>query len=163
MTASIKPLQEAVRSSLRSGIFLFDFTRVVEELVFNSLDARATKVSLERELKSALASRIRGIPIELCSFLQVSVFVGVGRCYLKVVDDGTFLLVFIYRNERLFIFLVHNSELLGTFRFRCIFMVSINVFVGSGITRDGLELVGERYGMHFFVFFFFFFICLHAP
>ncbi|XP_047158413.1 DNA mismatch repair protein MLH3 isoform X4 [Vigna umbellata] len=76
MTASIKPLQEAVRSSLRSGIFLFDFTRVVEELVFNSLDARATKVS---------------------------VFVGVGRSYLKVVDNG------------------------------------------SGITRDGLELVGERY------------------
>jgi len=35
-------------------------------------------------------------------------------------------------------------------------MVSINVFVGSGITRDGLELVGERYGMHFFVFVSFF-------
>ena len=42
--ASIKPLPEALRSSLRSVIFLFDFTRVVEELVFNSLDARATKV-----------------------------------------------------------------------------------------------------------------------
>ncbi|CAJ1930676.1 unnamed protein product [Sphenostylis stenocarpa] len=81
--ASIKPLPGAVRSSLRSGIFLFDFTRVVEELVFNSLDARATKVS---------------------------VFVSIGKCYLKVVDNG------------------------------------------SGITRDGLELVGERYGMHFFVF-----------
>nr|KYP66578.1 DNA mismatch repair protein mutL [Cajanus cajan] len=74
--ASIKPLPEAVRSSLRSGIFLFDFTRVVEELIFNSLDARATKVS---------------------------VFVSTGSCYLKVVDDG------------------------------------------SGITRDGLQLVGERY------------------
>ncbi|KAL9328310.1 hypothetical protein ACSQ67_003313 [Phaseolus vulgaris] len=76
MMASIKPLPETVRSSLRSGIFLFDFTRVVEELVFNSLDARATKVS---------------------------VFVSIGKCCLKVVDDG------------------------------------------SGITRDGLELVGERY------------------
>ncbi|XP_027359794.1 DNA mismatch repair protein MLH3 isoform X2 [Abrus precatorius] len=74
--ASIRPLPEAVRSSVRSGIFLFDFARVVEELLFNSLDARATKVS---------------------------VFVSVGNCYLKVVDDG------------------------------------------SGITRDGLELVGERY------------------
>ncbi|KAG4403644.1 hypothetical protein GLYMA_01G158400v4 [Glycine max] len=74
--ASIKPLPEAVRSSLRSGIFLFDFTRVVEELVFNSLDARATKVS---------------------------VFVSTRSCYLKVVDDG------------------------------------------SGIPRDELELVGERY------------------
>lgn len=44
MTTSIRPLSEAVRSSLRSGIFLFDLTRVVEELVFNSLDAGATKV-----------------------------------------------------------------------------------------------------------------------
>ncbi|XP_061346039.1 DNA mismatch repair protein MLH3 isoform X2 [Gastrolobium bilobum] len=74
--ASIRPLPEAVRSSVRSGIFLFDLARVVEELVFNSLDARATRVS---------------------------VFVSIGSCYIKVVDDG------------------------------------------GGITRDGLELVGERY------------------
>ncbi|KAL1354261.1 hypothetical protein AAHE18_05G029500 [Arachis hypogaea] len=58
---SIRPLPEAVRSSVRSGIFLFDSTRVVEELVFNSLDAGATKVS---------------------------VFVSIGSCYVKVVDDG---------------------------------------------------------------------------
>ncbi|XP_050906323.1 DNA mismatch repair protein MLH3 isoform X3 [Lathyrus oleraceus] len=74
--ATIRPLPESVRSSIRSGISLFDFTRIVEELVFNSLDARATKVS---------------------------VFVNIGSCFLKVVDDG------------------------------------------DGITRDGLELVGERY------------------
>ncbi|KAK7816296.1 dna mismatch repair protein mlh3 [Quercus suber] len=73
---SINPLPEAVRSSVRSGIILFDITRVVEELVFNSLDAGATKVS---------------------------VYVGVGTCYVKVEDDG------------------------------------------SGITRDGLVLLGERY------------------
>ncbi|KAJ4714043.1 DNA mismatch repair protein MLH3 [Melia azedarach] len=72
----IKRLPEAVRNTVRSGIFLFDLTRVVEELVFNSLDAGATKVS---------------------------VFVGVGTCYVKVMDNG------------------------------------------SGICRDGLELVGERY------------------
>lgn len=41
--ASIRPLPEAVRSSVRSGFSLFDLTRVVEELVYNSLDARATK------------------------------------------------------------------------------------------------------------------------
>ncbi|XP_020532764.1 DNA mismatch repair protein MLH3 isoform X2 [Jatropha curcas] len=58
---SIKPLPESVRNSLRSGIILFDLTRVVEELVFNSLDAGATKVS---------------------------VYVGIGTCYVKVVDDG---------------------------------------------------------------------------
>lgn len=41
---SIKPLPEGVRSTVRSGVILFDLTRVVEELVFNSLDAGATKV-----------------------------------------------------------------------------------------------------------------------
>lgn len=41
---SIKPLPEAARNSMRSGIVLSDLTRVVEELVFNSLDAGATKV-----------------------------------------------------------------------------------------------------------------------
>lgn len=41
---SIKPLPEAVRNLMRSGIILFDLSRVVEELVFNSLDAGATKV-----------------------------------------------------------------------------------------------------------------------
>ncbi|KAF5453802.1 hypothetical protein F2P56_023521 [Juglans regia] len=74
---SINPLPGAVRSSMRSGVILFDLPRVVEELVFNSLDAGATKVS---------------------------VYVGIGTCSVKVVDDG------------------------------------------SGIPRDGLVLLGERYG-----------------
>lgn len=55
---------------------MFDLTRVVEELIFNSLDAGATKVS---------------------------VAVGIGTGYIKVADNG------------------------------------------SGITRDGLVLLGERY------------------
>lgn len=37
------------------------------------------------------------------------------------------------------------------FLFLTIFMVSMNGFVGGGITRDGLELVGERYGLYFFL------------
>lgn len=41
---SIKKLPEAVHSSIRSGIILYDLTRVVEELVYNSLDAGANKV-----------------------------------------------------------------------------------------------------------------------
>ncbi|PPD80725.1 hypothetical protein GOBAR_DD22355 [Gossypium barbadense] len=73
---SIKPLPDAVRSSVRSATILFDLTRVVEELIFNSLDAAASKVS---------------------------VFLSVGSSYVKVVDDG------------------------------------------SGISRDGLVLLGERY------------------
>nr|XP_043633823.1 DNA mismatch repair protein MLH3 [Erigeron canadensis] len=58
---SIKVLPESVRSCMRSGILLFDLTRVVEELVFNSLDAGATKVN---------------------------VVVGVGSNYIKVTDNG---------------------------------------------------------------------------
>ncbi|TYH29279.1 hypothetical protein ES288_A02G211500v1 [Gossypium darwinii] len=57
---SIKPLPDAVRSTVRSATILFDLTRVVEELIFNSLDAAATKVS---------------------------VFLSVGSSYVKVVDD----------------------------------------------------------------------------
>lgn len=72
-------MPEAVHSSVRSGIILFDLTRVVEELIYNSLDAGATKVSVS---------------------------VSVGTCYIKVVDDGT------------------------------------------GVTRDGLVLLGERYVFH---------------
>ncbi|XP_022884656.1 DNA mismatch repair protein MLH3 isoform X2 [Olea europaea var. sylvestris] len=71
----IERLPEAVHSSVRSGIVICDLTRIVEELVFNSLDAGATKVS---------------------------VAVGAGSCYIIVVDNG------------------------------------------SGITRDGLVLLGER-------------------
>ncbi|KAK1410529.1 hypothetical protein QVD17_37066 [Tagetes erecta] len=58
---SIKVLPESVRRSMRSGVILFDLTRVVEELVFNSLDAGATKVI---------------------------VAVGVGTSYIKVTDNG---------------------------------------------------------------------------
>ncbi|KAM1844018.1 hypothetical protein ACFX13_018485 [Malus domestica] len=50
----VKPLPEAVRSSMRSGVVLLELTSFVEELIFNSLYAGATKVS---------------------------VFVGVGTCY----------------------------------------------------------------------------------
>ncbi|XP_076906812.1 DNA mismatch repair protein MLH3-like [Bidens hawaiensis] len=58
---SIKVLPESVRGSMRSGVILFDLTRVVEELVFNSLDAGATKVI---------------------------VAVGIGTSYIKVTDNG---------------------------------------------------------------------------
>ncbi|OVA00634.1 DNA mismatch repair protein [Macleaya cordata] len=58
---SIKQLPKAVHSSLRSSVVLFDLTRVVEELIFNSIDAAATKVN---------------------------VAVSVGTCYVKVDDDG---------------------------------------------------------------------------
>lgn len=73
---TIKPLPKSVRSSVRAGIILYDVTKVVEELVYNSLDAGASKISI---------------------------FIGIGTSYVKVVDDG------------------------------------------SGITRDGLVLLGERY------------------
>ena len=37
-------MPENIWSSIRSGVILYDFSRVVEELVFNSLDAGAAKV-----------------------------------------------------------------------------------------------------------------------
>lgn len=42
---TIERLPEAVHSSVRSEVVICDLTRIVEELVFNSLDAGATKVS----------------------------------------------------------------------------------------------------------------------
>lgn len=54
-------MPEAMRSSVRSATILFDMPRVVEELIFNSLDAGATKISIA---------------------------VGAETCYLKVVDNG---------------------------------------------------------------------------
>ncbi|CAI9758074.1 unnamed protein product [Fraxinus pennsylvanica] len=39
----IERLPEAIHSSVRSGIVICDLTRIVEELVFNSLEAGATK------------------------------------------------------------------------------------------------------------------------
>ncbi|XP_047310426.1 DNA mismatch repair protein MLH3 [Impatiens glandulifera] len=57
----IRRLPESVRHSVRSGIIFYDLTRVVEELIYNSLDASATKVS---------------------------VTVGTGICFVKVADNG---------------------------------------------------------------------------
>ncbi|XP_027770217.1 DNA mismatch repair protein MLH3 isoform X1 [Solanum pennellii] len=73
---SIKRMPENIWSSIRSGVILYDFSRVVEELVFNSLDAGAAKVS---------------------------VAIGIETCYVKVDDNG------------------------------------------SGVSRDGLVLMGEKY------------------
>lgn len=37
-------MPKSVRSSVRAGVILYDATKVVEELVYNSLDAGASKV-----------------------------------------------------------------------------------------------------------------------
>lgn len=58
---SIKRLPGSVHSSLRSSVYLFDFTRVVEELIFNSVDAGSTKVLVS---------------------------IDIGEFYVKVEDDG---------------------------------------------------------------------------
>lgn len=86
---TIKPLPEGVRHSMRSGIILFDMARVVEELVSNSLDAGATKVH----------KKSNPLPVKFfciwksadCRLhFQVSIFVGVVTCSVKVVDDGEY-------------------------------------------------------------------------
>ena len=43
---TIKRLPESVHSSLRSSVVLSDLPRVVEELIYNSIDANASKVLL---------------------------------------------------------------------------------------------------------------------
>uniref|UniRef100_A0A0E0M499 MutL C-terminal dimerisation domain-containing protein n=1 Tax=Oryza punctata TaxID=4537 RepID=A0A0E0M499_ORYPU len=58
---TIKRLPKSVHSSLRSSIVLFDLSRVVEELVYNSIDANASKIDIS---------------------------VNVRACYVKVEDDG---------------------------------------------------------------------------
>uniref|UniRef100_A0A0D9XGH5 MutL C-terminal dimerisation domain-containing protein n=1 Tax=Leersia perrieri TaxID=77586 RepID=A0A0D9XGH5_9ORYZ len=58
---TIKRLPKSVHSSLRSSIILFDLSRVVEELVYNSIDANASKIDIS---------------------------VNVRACYVKVEDDG---------------------------------------------------------------------------
>ncbi|KAK9129216.1 hypothetical protein Sjap_009703 [Stephania japonica] len=73
---SLRQLPKSVHSTLRSSVILFDLARVVEELIFNSIDAGSAKVN---------------------------VTIRVDSCYIKVEDDG------------------------------------------SGITRDGLVLLGERH------------------
>lgn len=88
---TIKPLPEGVRRSMRSGIIMFDMTRVVEELVFNSLDAGATKVKPKSNRFSSSGSENLFVIVlienrNICC--QVSIFVGVVTCSVKVVDDG---------------------------------------------------------------------------
>lgn len=58
---SIKRLPKSVHSSLRSSIILSDLPRVVEELIYNSIDAKAKKIDIS---------------------------VNVRACYVKVEDDG---------------------------------------------------------------------------
>jgi len=58
---TIKRLPESAHSSLRSSVVLSDLPRVVEELIYNSIDANASKIDIE---------------------------INVGACYIKVEDDG---------------------------------------------------------------------------
>ncbi|KAL3629906.1 hypothetical protein CASFOL_026218 [Castilleja foliolosa] len=58
---SIERLPEVIHNSVRSGVLICDLTRIIEELIFNSLDAGSTKVS---------------------------VAVWVGNYYVKVDDNG---------------------------------------------------------------------------
>ncbi|GJN34574.1 hypothetical protein PR202_gb23250 [Eleusine coracana subsp. coracana] len=61
MNEDHKALAQNVHSSLRSSIILSDLTRVVEELIYNSIDANARKIDIAVNLRA---------------------------CYVKVEDDG---------------------------------------------------------------------------
>jgi DNA mismatch repair ATPase MutL len=53
---TIKRLPKDVHSSLRSSIILSDLPRVVEELVYNSIDANASKVLPQLMAKQSACS-----------------------------------------------------------------------------------------------------------
>lgn len=86
---TIKRLPKSVHSSLRSSIVLFDLSRVVEELVYNSIDADASKVLLSHT-KTAnyyACSIFSDISFLFYSF-QIDISVNVRACFVKVEDDG---------------------------------------------------------------------------
>ncbi|CAN6175249.1 unnamed protein product [Urochloa humidicola] len=58
---TIKRLPKSVHSSLRSSVVLSDLPRVVEELIYNSIDANASKIDIAINIRA---------------------------CYIKVEDDG---------------------------------------------------------------------------
>ncbi|CAN6211363.1 unnamed protein product [Urochloa humidicola] len=58
---TIKRLPKSVHSSLHSSVVLSDLPRVVEELIYNSIDANASKIDIA---------------------------INIGACYVKVEDDG---------------------------------------------------------------------------
>ncbi|KAG0544770.1 hypothetical protein BDA96_02G305200 [Sorghum bicolor] len=58
---TIKRLPKSVHSSLRSSVILSDLPRVIEELIYNSIDANASKIDIA---------------------------VNIRACYVKVEDDG---------------------------------------------------------------------------
>jgi DNA mismatch repair protein MLH3 len=58
---TIKRLPKSVHSSLRSSIVLSDLPRVVEELIYNSIDANASKIDIAINIRA---------------------------CFVKVEDDG---------------------------------------------------------------------------
>lgn len=67
---SIKHLPRDVYSSLHSSVIFFDLTRVVEELVSNSIDAGATKVM--RLISICLRLRDLGVLCSDLTYLAVS-------------------------------------------------------------------------------------------
>jgi len=58
---TIKRLPKSVHSSLCSSVILSDLPRVIEELIYNSIDANASKIDIA---------------------------VNIRACYVKVEDDG---------------------------------------------------------------------------
>lgn len=93
---TIKRLPKSVHNSLRSSVFLSDLPRVIEELIYNSIDANASKVLLYmwRREKATYnvfyAMHYHQHTLILFEF-QIDIAVNIRACYVKVEDDGMYL------------------------------------------------------------------------
>ncbi|CAH3168358.1 unnamed protein product [Pocillopora meandrina] len=84
----IRPLQEEVRSRLRSGVAITNFTQCVEELVLNSLDAEATCITVRIDIPN--------FKIQVCDN-----GIGITHGDLRFVGERYSICNFLYINRRL--------------------------------------------------------------
>jgi DNA mismatch repair protein MLH3 len=93
---TIKRLPKSVHSSLRSSVILSDLPRVIEELIYNSIDANASKVMLYMwRREEAMYNVFYAIHYHQRTFIlfefQIDIAVNIRACYVKVEDDGMYL------------------------------------------------------------------------
>ena len=110
---TIKRLPQSVHSSLRSSVILSDLPRVIEELIYNSIDANASKVLLYMwRREKAMYNVFYAMHYHQHTFIlfefQIDIAVNIRTCYVKVEDNGMYLsFSFFCKKSYMFIFQKH--------------------------------------------------------